>query len=112
MRHSGRNGLQFLCCSDEAVVLFVTARGGRGYVLIHGSILLQARPAKRGSAQIPRVRPMRLRPGWRLRRAGELAILLGAAILWDRGLLPSLKPHLPRTEAALAQLAFYSERFD
>src|SRR5262245_43733067 len=113
MRHSGRNGLQFLCCSDEAVVLFVTARGGRGYVLVHGSILLQARPAKRMSAQIARMWSTRLCRSRRLRRAGgRRTILLRPAILWNVGLLSCPKHCLHLSESSLAQLAFYAERFD
>src|SRR5262249_52914325 len=77
-----RNRLQFLCCGDEAIVLFVTARRRRGWVLFHGCVLLEARPAKRRSAQIARMRPMWLRAGWRLRWAGgPRAILLRPSIL-------------------------------
>src|SRR5262249_18962286 len=40
MRHGGGNGLELLCCGDEAIVLFVAPRRGRGCVLLRGSVLL------------------------------------------------------------------------
>src|SRR5262245_56133911 len=113
MRHSGRNGLELLCCGDETIVLFMTTRRGGGCVFVHGSVLLESTPAKHGSAQIARMWPTRLCRSRRLRRAGgRRTILLRPAILWNAGLLSCPKHCLHLRESSLAQLAFYAEHFN
>src|SRR5262245_64536624 len=111
MCHSSRNGLELLCCGDEAIVLFMTTRRSRGCVFVHGSVLLESTRAKHGSAQIARMWSTRLCRSRRLRRAGgRRTILLRPAILWNAGLLSYLKHCLHLSESALAKLGFYAVR--
>src|SRR5262245_61346749 len=104
MCHSSRNGLELLCCGDEAIVLFMTTRRGGGCVFVHGSGLLESTPAKHGSAQIARMWPTRLCRSRRLRRAGgrRTILLTGHSLQRWASVLPQTLAASQRVESCPA----------